>query len=80
MNVTWGQVKLRDSIKRSTMFKGSLSTPMLINPTSFAQKCLVKSIYQPFFCDLERKIEIKTKIPIFFRLGRKDYADQLEGK
>ena len=35
---------------------------------------------QPFFCKIEHKINARSPIPVFFRLGSKDYVDALEGK
>ena len=35
---------------------------------------------QPFFCYYEAKLNRKTKLPVYFRLGSKDYVDYLEQK
>jgi len=36
--------------------------------------------YQPFFCYYEAKLNRKSKFPVYFRLGSKDYVDYLEQK
>lgn len=38
------------------------------------------NVKQPFFCQLESKLEKKSGMPIRIRLGSVDYVDYLEGK
>lgn len=41
---------------------------------------VTQQIVKPFFCNMEHKMNSKSLVPIFFRLGSKDYVDALEGK
>jgi len=34
----------------------------------------------PLFCDIEHRMEVKSNIPVRFRIGNLDYVNKLEGK
>jgi hypothetical protein len=67
-------------------WKTEKKTPILVsaipNRTYFIQNKVAPNYYTiqtGFFCNQERALEKKTKIPLRVRLGSLSYTEQLEG-
>jgi hypothetical protein len=60
------------STTQTAISKGSYSIQNKIAPNYYTTQT-------GFFCNQERALEKKTKIPLRFRLGSLSYTEQLEG-
>lgn len=83
-SVLYGQytpaVSLRDS---SVLDRLLLSRPVDLTYTP-DQDALSRQVFRthihPLFCRIEHSINRRSALPVFFRLGSKEYVDHLEGK
>ena len=61
----------------------SFKQKVALTPTP-DQSVMTMKVFQrevkPFFCNIEHKMNRTSKVPVYFRLGSKDYVDRMEGK
>ena len=61
----------------------SFKQKVALTPTP-DQSVMTMRVFQrevkPFFCNIEHKMNRTSKVPVYFRLGSKDYVDRMEGK
>jgi len=68
-----------DTIKNKDLYT-SILIQNNISDQSFISQTVSRQHTQPFFCNIEHKVNKKLPVPVFFRLGSKDYVDALENK
>lgn len=71
-------VPVTDSLKL-LRFQQKVNIPAGINQSLMTRKVFEYEI-SPLFCKIEHKMNRKNRIPVYFRLGSKDYVDRMEGK